>query len=213
MPTPLHTRIDTPMDATGARVLAEAWTLGGRQGLWLRRAVLIALGIALLVLAAKVRVPFWPVPMTMQTFAVLSIGAAFGPRLGGATLLGYLALGAIGLDVFTSSSATAYGLAYMMGGTGGYLLGFLMAAVLLGCLAERGWDRRPMRMMAAMVAGLVLVYLPGVLWLGHLYADARGWAWVLEVGLTTFLSAEVLKVALAMVLFPALWRFVGPARG
>lgn len=202
--------------AHGTRVLIDIFTGSetlSAQGLWLRRAVLVALGIAALVLAAKIRVPFWPVPLTMQTFAVLSIGAAFGPMLAGATLLGYLALGAIGLDVFTSSSATSYGLAYMLGGTGGYLLGFLMAAMLLGLLARQGWDRHPARMLAAMLAGQVLIFAPGVLWLGHLYAEAKGWAWVMEVGLVNFLPAEVLKIALAMLLFPLLWRMVGRARG
>ncbi|MEO1318100.1 MAG: biotin transporter BioY [Pseudomonadota bacterium] len=181
-------------------------------GIWLRRALLVALGIGALVLAAKIRVPFWPVPMTMQTFAVLAIGAAYGVRLGGVTLLGYLAIGALGFDVFTSSSAENNGLVYMMGGTGGYLLGFLLAALTLGALARRGWDRNPMQMGIAMGLGQVLIFLPGVLWLGHLFAEAKGWAWVVEVGLTNFLVAEVLKVALAMLLFPVLWRMVGNAR-
>ncbi|MEM6356296.1 MAG: biotin transporter BioY, partial [Pseudomonadota bacterium] len=98
------------------------------------------------------------------------------------------------------------------GGTGGYLLGFLLAALTLGALARRGWDRNPMQMGIAMGLGQVLIFLPGVLWLGHLFADAKGWAWVIEVGLTNFLAAEVLKVALAMLLFPVLWRMVGNAR-
>lgn len=196
-------------------VLAETFlpvTGDSETGIWLRRALLVALGIGALVLAAKIRVPFWPVPMTMQTFAVLAIGAAYGARLGGVTLLGYLAIGALGFDVFTSSSAENNGLAYMMGGTGGYLLGFLLAALTLGALARRGWDRNPMQMGIAMGLGQVLIFLPGVLWLGHLFADAKGWAWVVEVGLTNFLVAEVLKVALAMMLFPVLWRMVGNAR-
>ncbi|MEM9783082.1 MAG: biotin transporter BioY [Pseudomonadota bacterium] len=202
--------------AGSVRVLGDLWA-GNRdglsaQGLWLRRAVLVALGIAALVIAAKMRVPFWPVPLTMQTFAVLSIGAAFGPMLAGMVLLGYLALGAMGLDVFTSSSAEDFGLSYMMGGTGGYLVGFLAAALLLGALARQGWDRHPSRMLLAMLAGEVVIFLPGVLWLGHLYAEAQGWAWVIEVGLTNFLPAEVLKMALAMLLFPILWRIVGRAR-
>ncbi|MEM7529629.1 MAG: biotin transporter BioY [Pseudomonadota bacterium] len=180
--------------------------------LWVRRAVLVTLGIAALAIAAKVKVPFWPVPMTMQTFVVLSIGAAYGVRLGGATLFGYLLIGAFGFDVFTSSSAEANGLAYMMGGTGGYLLGFLLATLAMGALARRGWDRRPMMMGLAMLIGQVLVFLPGVLWLGYLYAGAQGWGWVVEVGFTNFVGAEVLKIALAMLLFPTLWRMVGNAR-
>ncbi|MEL6575797.1 MAG: biotin transporter BioY [Pseudomonadota bacterium] len=195
-----------------AETLIPAAAGGTDAGLWARRALFVALGIAVLVLAAKIRVPFWPVPMTMQTFAVLSIGAAYGARLGGVTLLGYLAIGALGFDVFTSSSAENAGLAYMMGGTGGYLAGFMLAALALGTLARRGWDRHPMQMGVAMAIGQVLIFLPGVLWLGHLYADAKGWAWVVEVGFTNFLGAEVLKVALAMLLFPVMWRLVGNAR-
>ncbi|MEO1775068.1 MAG: biotin transporter BioY [Pseudomonadota bacterium] len=195
------------------RVLADLWLSETGEGLWLRRALLFALGIAALVIAAKIKVPFWPVPMTMQTFVVLSIGAAYGMRLGGVTLLGYLAIGALGFDVFTSSSAENYGLAYMMGGTGGYLAGFFAATLLLGAMARRGWDRHPARMAIAMLAGQALIFVPGVLWLGHLYADAQGWAWVLEVGFTTFVPAEVLKMGLAILLFPALWRLAGPARG
>ncbi|MEM7497592.1 MAG: biotin transporter BioY [Pseudomonadota bacterium] len=201
----------TPQRPVLAETLMPAFG-NAEAGLWLRRAALVAAGIAVLVLAAKIRVPFWPVPMTMQTFAVLSIGAAYGARLGAITLLGYLALGAIGLDVFTSSSAENSGLAYMMGGTGGYLLGFLLAALALGALARKGWDRNPMQMGIAMGLGQVLIFLPGVLWLGYLFADAKGWAWVVEVGVTNFLGAEVLKVALAMLLFPAIWRLVGSAR-
>ncbi|MEM6357865.1 MAG: biotin transporter BioY, partial [Pseudomonadota bacterium] len=145
-------------------VLAETFlpaTGDAETGVWLRRALLVALGIGALVLAAKIRVPFWPVPMTMQTFAVLAIGAAYGTRLGGVTLLGYLAIGAVGFDVFTSSSAENNGLAYMTGGTGGYLLGFLLAALTLGALARRGWDRNPMQMGIAMGLGQVLIFLPG----------------------------------------------------
>jgi biotin transport system substrate-specific component len=122
-------------------------------------------------------------------------------------------VGALGFDVFTSSSATNNGLAYMMGGTGGYLLGFLLATLALGALARRGWDRSVPRMAGAMLIGEVLVFLPGVLWLGHLFAAEQGWAWVLEAGLVSFLPAEALKLALAALVFPAAWRAVGRARG
>jgi biotin transport system substrate-specific component len=195
------------------RVLSEALLPADGAALWAKRAALVVLGIAALAIAAKIRVPFWPVPMTMQTFVVLSIGAAYGMRLGGVTLLGYLAVGALGFDVFTSSSATNNGLAYMMGGTGGYLLGFLLATLALGALARRGWDRSVPRMAGAMLIGEVLVFLPGVLWLGHLFAAEQGWPWVLEAGLVSFLPAEALKLALAALVFPAAWRAVGRARG
>ena len=108
-----------------------------------KRAALVALGIAALALAAKSAVPVWPspVPITLGTFAVLTIGAAYGPRLGPATVLGYLLVGALGLDVFAGSSAEKNGVGYMLGTTGGYLAGYLLAALALGFAARRGWDR------------------------------------------------------------------------
>ncbi|MEO0760263.1 MAG: biotin transporter BioY [Pseudomonadota bacterium] len=192
-------------------VLAEAALLRAEETPLLRQTFLLALGVVALIVAAKLRVPFWPVPMTMQTFAVLAIGAAYGARLGGLTLLAYLAIGALGFDVFTSSSAENAGLAYMAGPTGGYLLGFLLASIAIGVLARRGWDRRPVLMAGAMLVGQVLIFAPGLLWLGHLFAEANGWAWVLNVGLVNFLPAEVLKLALAILVFPALWRLAQSA--
>lgn len=193
-------------------VLSEAlWPAEGAS-LTIKRVLLVAAGIAALAIAAKIKVPFWPVPITMQTFVVLSIGAAYGMRLGGVTMLGYLAVGALGYDVFTNSSATENGLAYMGGVTGGYLLGFLLATLALGALARRGWDRSAIRMAGAMVIGLAIVYVPGVLWLGHLLAAENGWAKVLEWGFLNFVPAEVLKLGLAALLFPTLWRFAGAAR-
>src|SRR5687767_11211187 len=115
-------------------VLQETlWPAAG-SGLWAKRAVLVVLGIVALTLAAKVAVPLWPspVPITLGTFAVLTIGAAYGPRLGLATILGYLAIGALGFDVFAGSSAETNGIAYMLGGTGGYLVGYVLATLALG---------------------------------------------------------------------------------
>lgn len=188
--------------------LAQAYWPATRQDTarWLRTAVLIACGVAAMAIAAKIRIPFWPVPVTMQTFVVLTVGAAYGAGLGVATMLAYLAVGALGFDIFTSSSAETNGLAYMLGGTGGYLVGFVLAAWVLGRLAESGWDRSVPKMAGAMLIGNALIYVPGVLWLGYLYASAKGWAWVTQVGFTNFLLSDALKLALAAILLPALWR-------
>ena len=195
---------------TGDRVLVEALGAGEGTAVRLKQAGLVLVGIALLALAAKIRVPMWPVPITMGTFAVLTIGAAYGPRLGLATVLGYLLLGAVGLDVFAGSSAEASGIAYMMGGTGGYLVGYVLAVWALGALARRGWDRTAPRMALAMLAGNVLIYVPGLLWLGQLY----GWNEpILAWGLTPFLVGDAVKLALAALLLPAAWGLVGNARG
>ncbi|WP_170375840.1 biotin transporter BioY [Ruegeria atlantica] len=189
-------------------VLAEA--IGPREGTALRvkQVALVAVGIVTLAIAAKIKVPMWPVPITMGTFAVLTIGTAYGARLGLITMLGYLLIGALGFDVFAGSSAEKFGLTYMMGGTGGYLVGYLMATVLLGALAARGWDRSVGKLALALVLANVLIYVPGLLWLGQLY----GWDKpILEWGLTPFLMGDVIKLALAALLIPGLWKLVGDA--
>jgi biotin transport system substrate-specific component len=192
------------------KVLVEA--VAPREGtqLLVKQAALVLLGIAVLAIAAKIKVPMWPVPITMGTFAVLTIGAAYGARLGLVTILGYMIIGALGFDVFAGSSAQAYGLTYMMGGTGGYLLGYVLATVALGWFAQAGWDRSAGKMALAMLAGNVLIYVPGLIWLGMLY----GWDKpILQWGLTPFLIGDALKLALAAALLPALWKLVGRARG
>ena len=153
---------------------------------------LVLAGTALLALAAKVQVPFWPVPMTLQTLAVLMIGATFGARMAGATLLAYLAEGAVGLPVFASGA----GLAYMAGPTGGYLLGFLLAAVFVGLAADRGWLRGGVPVAAVMFAAMALIYLPGAAWLAALIGAEKAVAG----GLVPFLPAEAFKLALAVLL-------------
>lgn len=196
----------------GNSVLSE--TFGARAGAGLRakQAVLVVAGIAAMVVAAKIRVPFWPVPATMQTFVVLSVGAAYGMRLGLVTMLGYLLIGALGFDVFTSSSAEASGIAYMMGATGGYLVGFAVAAGVMGWLARRGWDRSVLWMALAMLIGNAVVYAFGVSWMFHLFGETKGAAWVWQWGMTNFLAFDAAKLALAAVLFPLLWKAVGSAR-
>lgn len=193
-------------------VLQEAIWDGAGGALWVKRALLVMGGVAALALAAKITVPMWPVPATMQTFVVLSIGAAYGLRLGVVTLAAYLAVGLMGFDVFTGSSAERFGWAYMVGATGGYLVGFLLATALMGALARRGWDRSMGGMALAMLAGTGVIYLLGLGWMGALFAEAQGWAWVVEKGMVNFLLFDALKLVLAALLFPALWRMVGSAR-
>lgn len=196
--------------AINNKVLSEVWGAHEGAGLRAKQAALVVLGIAVLAVAAKIKVPMWPVPVTMGTFAVLSIGAAYGPRLGLVTILGYMIVGAFGFDVFASSSAETFGLTYMMGGTGGYLVGYVLATCALGLLARRGWDRSFAWMALAMLIGNALIYAPGLLWLGQLY----GWDKpILEWGLTPFLVGDALKLALAAVVLPAVWKLVGKARG
>ena len=203
--------------------LMEAiWPVEG-TGLRLRQGVLVVLGVALLTVAAqvKVAVPPSPVAVNLGTLAVLGIGAAYGPRLGLATILAWMAIGALGFDVFQSSTAALNGLDYMMGTTGGYLLGYVLAVLAMGWLARRGWDRSVPWMALAMLIGNVILYVPGLAWLHHLIgaglfrpeAYATVWEQTLAWGLTPFLVGDAMKLALAALLLPAAWRLVGRARG
>ncbi|MEO1226793.1 MAG: biotin transporter BioY [Pseudomonadota bacterium] len=183
--------------------LVQTLPIGGNAAL--RNIMLAVVGSLALWLSAKIQVPFYPVPMTMQTFVVLVIGMAFGWRLGGATILLYLAEGAVGLPVFAGTPERGIGLAYMMGPTGGYLVGFFFSALVVGWLAERGWDRRVIPTLAAMVAGTAIIFALGVLWLGAFI----GWDQpVLDLGLVPFLPGAAFKIALAAAVLPAIWRLV-----
>jgi biotin transport system substrate-specific component len=158
-------------------------------------------GSLLLALSAKAQVPFWPVPMTLQSLAIMMIGMAYGSRLATATVLLYLAEGLAGLPVFAGAGA---GFAYMTGPTAGYLVGFVMAAGLIGWLAERGWDRSPIKALAAMSVGHVLLFIPGVAWLAVLFGAEKA----IAVGLVPFIAATLLKTALGAALMQASWMVV-----
>ncbi len=164
----------------------------------LNKALLVIAGSLALAISAKVQVPFWPVPMTMQTLVVLLIGASFGARLGGITLAAYLAQGAAGLPVFASGA----GLAYMAGPTGGYLAGFLVAAFVVGTLADRGFGRNVGTTLVAMTAGLLVIYGLGVGWL----AGFTGLEKAVTLGVVPFLPAEAVKLGLAALLLPSAWK-------
>ncbi|MBK0326942.1 biotin transporter BioY [Rhodobacteraceae bacterium F11138] len=191
-------------------VLTQAIGPQSGTGLRLKQAALVLGGIGVLAVAAQIKVPMFPVPISMGTFAVLTLGAAYGARLGLVTILGYMLVGMLGFDVFAGSTAELNGLDYMMGSTGGYLVGWVLATVLLGMLSSAGWDRSVVKMAVAMVLGNALIYVPGLLWLGTLY----GWDQpILEWGLTPFLVGDLIKLCLAAMLLPALWKLVGRARG
>ncbi|MEM9603015.1 MAG: biotin transporter BioY [Pseudomonadota bacterium] len=171
----------------------------------LRNGVLAVLGSLALWVSAKISIPFWPVPLTMQTLVVLALGMAFGAKLGTATVLLYLAQGAAGLPVFSGTPEKGIGIAYMVGPTGGYLLGFVLAAGVVGFLAERGWDRTLLTAAAAMLIGNVIIYAPGLAWLGAVV----GWDKpVLAWGLTPFLAGDAIKLVIAAVALPGLWRLL-----
>ncbi|HEU6442005.1 MAG TPA: biotin transporter BioY [Microvirga sp.] len=164
----------------------------------LRAIVLMAVGTALLTLSAKVQVPLPYVPMTLQTLVVLIIGTSYGWRLGGATVGLYLLQGAMGIPVFAGPTA---GIGYMMGPTGGFLFGFLAAAIVMGLMAERGWDRSLLRVIVMMSLGHALVFVFGLAQLSLVMPFARAWT----VGAAPFVAATVVKTALAVALMQAAW--------
>ena len=169
----------------------------------LRGAMLAVIGSLVLTLSAKVNVPFYPVPLSMQTFAVLVIGTAYGWKLGAATVLLYLAEGAVGLPVFASTPERGIGLAYMFGPTGGYLIGFAVAAALIGWLCERGWDRTFAWLLAAMFLGHIIILAYGMTWLASQIGFEKAWAF----GIAPFYLATILKTLLGAAFIKGAWTF------
>ncbi len=167
----------------------------------LRSVILVAVGTALLTLSAKVNLPLPYVPMTLQTLVVLMIGAAYGWRLGSATVIAYLAEGAIGLPVFAGPVG---GLAPLVGPTAGYLYGFVAAAFVTGWLAERGWDRSVLWLFVAMAFGHILILASGFGWLAFGMKLGVEKAWL--VGIAPFIAASLIKNALGAALVPAIRR-------
>jgi len=136
---------------------------------------------------------------------VLLLGISFGWRLGVVTVLFYLAQGAAGLPVFAGTPEKGLGLLYMMGPTGGYLFGFVLAAGLTGWLAERGLDRTALGTAIAMVLGNVAIYVFGLLWLGSFVGYNEK---VLALGLMPFIFGDLVKIALATLTMPLVWKFL-----
>lgn len=182
------------MATTTRRPIAAAFLPDDRT-LRLASYILLALvGTLVLAISAKVKVPFYPVPMTLQTLAIPAIAAAYGLRLGTATVALYLVEGAIGLPVFTGTPEHGIGLAYMAGPTGGYLAGYVIAAAIVGLAVERGWGGNPFKLFGAMFVADVVVFALGVAWLGAL----MGWDKpILAWGLYPFVLGDIVKVALA----------------
>ena len=193
-----------PASAQHFPLAAQLWPhrTDGVAGV-LRVVILVALGTALLTLSAKINLPLPYVPMTLQTLVVLMIGAAYGRRLGTATVLAYLAEGAVGWPVFAGPVG---GLAPLLGPTGGYLAGFVVAAFLIGWLSERGWDRSVSRLFVAMAVGHVVILALGFAWLAFGLRLGVDKAWL--VGVVPFIAASLIKNALGAALVPALRRLV-----
>ena len=174
-----------------------------------RDLALVIGGCLFTALLAQVAIPlgFTPVPITGQTFAVLLVGATLGSRRGAAALLLYLVAGtwlpfyADGASGFVGSIAS-----------GGYIVGFIPAAYAVGWLAERGWDRKPW-ILLSMLAGNVILYVPGLLWLTTFAPAESRWATTLEWGLYPFIVGDIVKLVAASLLLPGAWKLVNLVKG
>lgn len=174
----------------------------------------VVLGTLVITIAAKINVPVWPVPVTLQSLAIAALAAAFGARVGVATVALYLAQGAMGLPVF----ATGGGLPYLMGPTGGFLLGFLVMAGIIGFAADRGASAKPMTLFGAMLVGEAVLLALGFAWLLLLSGQAQwidqtnvlasAWAGAVQ----PFLVWDVLKMALAALTVTGAWSLLGKKR-
>jgi biotin transport system substrate-specific component len=162
----------------------------------------VVIGSLLLTASARTQIPFWPVPMTMQTMAVIVIGMTLGSRLGLLVVAAYILEGLMGLPVFANSPARGTGLAYLMGPTGGYLIGFCVAAYVSGWLAERGYGETLLRASLVNVIGTLIMLAMGYAWLAHLIGVEKAFTF----GVMPFLLSSLVKIAFGAVLAVAIAR-------
>jgi biotin transport system substrate-specific component len=166
-----------------------------------RDAMLVIGGSLFIAVMAQVSIPLQPVPITGQTLGIFLVALALGARLGGLAIAAYLLEGAVGLPVYAEFKG---GLSILTGPTGGYLIGFLLAGIVVGFLADKGWTRNVLLVAAAMLIGTVLIYLPGLAWLSR-FTGAK----TLEFGLYPFILGDAIKALLAAGLLPTAWAIVG----
>ena len=173
--------------------------IGQRVSPNLRFWLLACMGSLIIAASAQIVIPLQPVPITAQTFVVMAFGLAAGWRLAGTTVLLYLAEGLIGMPVFSKFGA---GAAHLVGPTGGYLLGFVFAAVWCGWCAERGLDRKPLWLLVALCGAQGIIFALGVLWLGVVVQDMQA---AVTMGLLPFIVPELVKAAILSAVFPFIW--------
>lgn len=198
----MHRLFAAPAGSPAPPLIYEARARLPRVSGWMLALLAVVAGVGLLAISARVRITlgFSPVPITGQSFAVLLIGAVYGSRLGGVTVMAYLASATAGLPFFAGGAS---GWAYFTGTSGGYFVGFFLAAYAVGWLAERGWDRSVVTMAAAMVIGNVIIYVPGWWWLMRELGISAERSW--DLGVQPFLIGDTLKIGLAAGLLPASW--------
>jgi biotin transport system substrate-specific component len=206
-PAPFVTYDSTLLDHVSIGAASSAARTSVRAG-----SVLFLTALTAAAAQISVHIPFTPVPLTLQPMIVLVGAAALGPLLGALSQILYLMLGVAGLPVFAASPILPQGLGRLLGPTGGYLLAYPLAAYATGWLAERGFDRRYLTSVVAMLAGLCTLFAAGVLWLAFFAqsgAGAVGLESALATGLYPFVVPDLAKLAFASLILPSLWRIVG----
>jgi biotin transport system substrate-specific component len=169
----------------------------------LRNVILVVSGVIITAAAAHISIPLTPVPMTLQTLAVLALGAAYGSSLGALTMVAYAAAGAAGLPVF---APTADGYPGLLGPSAGYVFGFIFSAFVVGWFAERGWDRNAAKLLIPMLLGAAVLYVPGLLWLKGFVG---GFDKAVEYGLAPFAVGDTIKAVVAAIGIPTAWNLFG----
>ena len=203
------------MGTSNLTLAGRLWPTSSLSLNWTRAILLAILGSAIVAITAQVNVPMLPVPMTLQTLAVLAVGAAYGARLGAITLALYALEGAAGLPVFANFQAGLFLPTGEIIASGGYIIGFILAAGLVGHLVEKGRGANVFKLAGAMLLGAAIVYVPGLIWL-------VGWLIVMKgmdatsaivvafsTGLLPFILGDIIKAVLAALAFPAAFSLLG----
>ena len=203
------------MGTSNLTLAGRLWPTSTPSLNWTRTILLAILGSALVAIAAQVSVPMLPVPMTLQTLAVLAVGAAYGARLGAFTLALYALEGAVGLPVFADFQAGMFLPTGEIIATGGYIIGFILAAGLVGNLVEKGWGANIFKLCYAMLLGAAIVYIPGLIWLVGWLIVMKGMDATSAIvvafssGVLPFILGDIIKAILAALAFPAAFSLLG----
>jgi biotin transport system substrate-specific component len=195
-------------DSTIARPLVSLALPEGRASRLATQIFLAVVGTLLIALSSRMKVVLGPVDMSLQTLVVFLIAIAYGRKLAVATLLLYMAEGAMGLPVFQSTPEKGIGIAYMLGSTGGYLAGYVVMAAIVGWAADRGWDRSPVKLFGAVLSAEVVMMAMGFAWLAMLIGPEKSW----QFGVAPFIVPDLIKVALAATVAPAIWALLPKQR-
>lgn len=188
--------------------VADTYFINSEKKSLLTEALLVFSGAIFITLSAYVYIPlsFTPVPITLQTYSVLTLATLMGSRRAPLSVGLYLLLGALGFPVLSEGRA---GLEVMFGATGGYLLGFILSSYMVGLLIERGWDRSALKGLFTFGVGQLLIFVPGLLWLGQF----TGYETVLEKGFYPFIPGGIIKAVLGVATSLCIWKLLERKRG